>query len=57
MLEEALAYSGDYVDEHPEFVPSGMPRDCAVAIALYTYGALIPFLVDLALFFNCKLDI
>ena len=39
MLKEALEYSCDYVDTHPEFVPPGMTRDCAVAVVLYTFGA------------------
>ena len=38
MLKEALEYSFGYVDKHPEFVPSGMSRDCAVAVVLYTFG-------------------
>ena len=38
MLKEALEYSFGYVDKHPEFIPSGMSRDCAVAVVLYTFG-------------------
>ena len=35
---EALEFSFGYVDKHPEFVPTGMTRDCAVAVVLYTFG-------------------
>ena len=39
MLQEALEFSCDFVDhKHPEFVPPGMTRDCAVAVVLYTFG-------------------
>ena len=38
MLQEALEFSCGFVDKHPEFVPPGMTRDCAVAVVLYTFG-------------------
>ena len=38
MLQEALELSCGFVDKHPEFVPPGMTRDCAVAVVLYTFG-------------------
>ena len=38
MLQEALEFSCGCVDKHPEFVPPGMTRDCAVAVVLYTFG-------------------
>ena len=38
MLKEALEFSFGHVDKHPEFVPTGMARDCAVAVVLYTFG-------------------
>ena len=38
MLQEALEFSCGFVAKHPEFVPPGMTRDCAVAVVLYTFG-------------------
>ena len=53
MLQEALEFSCGFVDTHPEFVPPGMTRDCAVAVVLYTFGeyCIDILMIVLSLFF------
>ena len=52
MLKEALEYSFGYVDKHPEFVPTGMARDCAVAVVLYTFGEYLTLLSSFSALIN-----
>ena len=54
-LQEALEFACGFVDnKHPEFVPPGMTRDCAVAVVLYTFGEYCINILSFLVFFVFK---
>lgn len=42
-LDDALAHANDVLARNAEVFPKGMPKDCAIAVLLYTYGRVLDY--------------